>query len=84
MWFQLSSQAKNQRCIKVQVSSTAKMSGLLPTLCLRGPLPLPERIQVPVPCIESMKKRMMLIANLLYSTKDISNCSLYLAFWGII
>lgn len=84
MWFQLFSQVKIQSCIKLQVSSTAKMSGVLPTLCLLGCSPLPELIQVPVPCIWSMKKRMMLIANLLCGTKHICNCSLYLAFLGMI
>lgn len=84
MWFQLFSQAKIQSCTKVRVSYAAKLSGLFPALCLHGPPPSPDLIRVPVPCIGSMKKRMMLIANLLFGTKDICNCSLYLAFWDII
>lgn len=84
MWFQLFSQVKIRSCIKLQVSTKAKTSGVLPTLCLLGPPLLPELIQVPVPCIWSMKKRTMPIANLLCGTKHICNCSLYLALLGII
>lgn len=59
------------------------MSGPLPTLYLPGPPPLPELIRVPAPCVASVKKGMMLAANLLCGTKDICNCTLCLVFWGI-
>lgn len=84
MWFQLFSHAKIQSCVKLQVSWAAKMSGLLPALCLHGPTPCLSWFRFH--CLALAPWRRGQCSSIIFNTahKDSCNCSPCSALWGII